>query len=61
MKSKRGFASFDPERLREVSSRGGQASRDAGTAHRWTSEEAREAGRKGGKIAGKGRPKAVQP
>lgn len=45
---KRGFAAMDPERLREIASAGGKAARDAGTAHTYSSEEAREAGRKGG-------------
>jgi len=44
----RGFASMSPEKQREISSRGGKAAHAAGTAHKWTSEEAREAGRKGG-------------
>jgi general stress protein YciG len=45
---KRGFASMDPQRQREIASEGGRAAHEKGTAHEWTSEEAREAGRKGG-------------
>ncbi len=47
-KSKRGFASMDVSRQREIASKGGRAAHQKGTAHEWTSEEAREAGRKGG-------------
>lgn len=41
-KQKRGFALLDPERRREISRRGGQAAQAAGTAHRWTEDEASE-------------------
>lgn len=44
----RGFASMDPQRLREITSMGGKAAHKAGRAHKFTSEEARAAGRKGG-------------
>lgn len=47
--SKRGFASMDPEKQREIARKGGQASHEKGTAHEFTPEEAREAGRKGGR------------
>jgi uncharacterized protein len=46
-KSTRGFASMDGESLRAISSRGGKAAHAQGTAHEWTSSEAREAARKG--------------
>lgn len=46
--SKRGFASMDPQKQREIASKGGKAAHLKGTAHEFTSEEAREAGRKGG-------------
>ena len=49
-KSNRGFASMDPARQREIASEGGRAAHEKGTAHEFTSEEAREAGRKGGKA-----------
>jgi len=39
-----GFASMDPERQKEIASKGGQAAHAAGTAHEFTSEEAREVG-----------------
>lgn len=44
----RGFKHMDPEKQRIIASKGGVAAHKAGTAHEWTSEEAREAGRKGG-------------
>lgn len=47
-KSRRGFASMDPERQKEIASRGGRAAHEKGTAHEWSSDEARNAGRKGG-------------
>jgi general stress protein YciG len=47
-KEDRGFASMDPAKQREIASKGGKAAHQKGTAHEWTSEEAREAGRKGG-------------
>lgn len=43
----RGFASIDPDRRREISSKGGKAAHAKGTAHEFTSEEGRAAGRKG--------------
>lgn len=51
-KSKRGFASMDEERQREIASQGGKAAHEKGTAHEFDSEEAREAGRKGGLARG---------
>lgn len=44
----RGFASMDPKKQKEIASKGGKAAHQRGVAHEWTSEEAREAGRKGG-------------
>jgi len=40
----RGFASMDPQRQREIASEGGKAAHQKGTAHEFTSEEARRAG-----------------
>jgi hypothetical protein len=40
----RGFASMDPQRQREIASQGGKAAHEKGTAHEFTSEEARRAG-----------------
>ena len=44
-KEDRGFASMDRGKQREIASKGGKAAHQKGTAHEWTSEEAREAGR----------------
>jgi hypothetical protein len=46
--SGRGFASMDPKKQREIASEGGRAAHQSGNAHEFTSEEASEAGRKGG-------------
>lgn len=48
--SNRGFASMDEEEQREIASKGGKAAHEKGTAHEFSSEEAREAGRKGGEA-----------
>jgi general stress protein YciG len=53
--SKRGFAAMDPEQQREIASEGGKAAHEQGTAHEFTSEEAREAGRKGGEAVSRDR------
>ena len=44
----RGFASMDRERQREIARKGGKAAHEKGTAHEFTADEARAAGRKGG-------------
>ncbi len=54
-KERRGFASMSPERQREIASKGGRAAHEKGTAHEWTPEEARHAGRKGGQVSRGGR------
>jgi len=54
----RGFASMDPKRQREIASEGGKAAHARGKAHKFTSEEAREAGRKGGQVSGGQRRKS---
>ena len=46
---------MSPEKQREIASKGGRAAHQKGTAHEWTSEEARSAGRKGGQISRGGR------
>jgi hypothetical protein len=51
----RGFASMDPQRQREIASVGGKAAHQKGTAHEFNSEEAREAGRKGGERVSRDR------
>lgn len=60
-KERRGFASMSPEKQREIASKGGRAAHEKGTAHEWTPEEARNAGRKGGQISRGGRGRLVQP
>ncbi|HOB75225.1 MAG TPA: KGG domain-containing protein [Phycisphaerae bacterium] len=50
-RSGRGFAGMDPERQRQIASEGGRAAHAQGTAHEFTPEEAREAGRKGGEAS----------
>ena len=47
-KEDRGFASMDRNKQREIASKGGKAAHQKGTAHEWTSDEARDAGHKGG-------------
>jgi uncharacterized protein len=54
-KEDRGFASMDRAKQREIASKGGKAAHQKGTAHEWTSEEARDAGRKGGLASHKRR------
>ena len=53
--SKRGFASMDPSKQREIASKGGRAAHAKGTAHEFTSDEARVAGRKGGEAVSRDR------
>jgi len=62
-KEDRGFASMDRSKQREIARKGGKAAHMKGTAHEWTSEEARLAGRKGGMASHKRRAttKPVMP
>lgn len=53
--SKRGFASMDASKQREIASKGGRAAHAKGTAHEFTSDEARVAGRKGGEAVSRDR------
>lgn len=53
--SKRGFASMDPSKQREIASKGGRAAHAKGTAHEFTTDEARVAGRKGGEAVSRDR------
>jgi hypothetical protein len=46
---------MDESRQREIASRGGRAAHESGHAHEFTSEEAREAGRKGGEVVSQNR------
>ena len=55
--SKRGFAAMAPERQREIARSGGIKAHQLGTAHRWTPEEAKRAGREGGILSRVGRGK----
>jgi hypothetical protein len=59
-KERRGFASMSPERQREIASKGGRAAHEKGTAHEWTAEEARRAGRKGGQVSRGGRGRLAE-
>ncbi|GAA4502116.1 hypothetical protein GCM10023172_24990 [Hymenobacter ginsengisoli] len=52
--SRRGFASMDPAEQRRIASEGGKASHASGQGHKWTTEEARAAGRKGGLTSRRG-------
>jgi general stress protein YciG len=54
-KSQRGFASMDREKQRQIASKGGHAAHEKGTAHEFTPEEARAAGRKGGEVVSRDR------
>jgi general stress protein YciG len=60
--SRRGFASMDPAYRKEVSRRGGKKAQNLGVGHRFTPDEARLAGRKGGtgrgKVRQEGKPNA---
>ena len=42
----RGFAAMDPEYQRQIARDGGRIAHERGVAHKWTSEEAREADEK---------------
>jgi hypothetical protein len=50
---------MSPEKQREIASKGGRAAHEKGTAHEWTPDEARQAGRKGGQISRGGRGRLV--
>jgi len=58
-KERRGFASMSIDKQREIASKGGRAAHEKGTAHEWTPDEARAAGRKGGQISRGGRGRLV--
>lgn len=55
-KERRGFASMDRTRQRDIASKGGKTAHAMGKAHKWTTEEARAAGRKGGMAQHRNRP-----
>jgi uncharacterized protein len=52
---------MSPEKQREIASKGGRAAHEKGTAHEWTTDEARSAGRKGGQVSRGGRGRLVMP
>jgi general stress protein YciG len=60
-KKKQGFGAMSPEKQREIARKGGMMAHIKGTAHQWTSESAREAGRKGGVISRGGRGRVTVP
>ena len=60
-KSRRGFAAMDAAKQREIASRGGRAAHEKGTAHEFTAEEARVAGRKGGRARRSAAQKSPMP
>ena len=41
---------MDPDKRREIASRGGHSAQASGRGHKWSKEEAVEMGRKGGQI-----------
>ena len=49
------------EKQREIASKGGRAAHEKGTAHEWTADEARSAGRKGGQVSRGGRGRLITP
>ena len=59
-KERRGFASMSPEKQREIASKGGRAAHEKGTAHEWSADEARSAGRKGGQVSRGGRGRLAE-
>jgi general stress protein YciG len=54
-RSNRGFAAMDADQQREIASKGGRAAHEQGTAHEFSPDEARAAGRKGGVSVSKNR------
>jgi hypothetical protein len=50
-KKPQGFATLLPERRREIASLGGRTAHAQGKAHKFTSEEAKLAGQRGGQIS----------
>jgi len=51
---------MDPDRQREIASKGGRTAHQKGTAHEFTPDEAREAGRKGGEAVSRNREHMAQ-
>jgi general stress protein YciG len=59
-KRPRGFAAMDRRMVQEIARKGGKAAHSAGTAHEFTSDEARVAGRQGGRATHAKRREALQ-
>lgn len=55
-----GFASMSKERVRELGRKGGQTAHASGTAYTWSPEEARRAGKRGGRASGDSRRRAEE-
>jgi uncharacterized protein len=55
-----GFASMDERKQREIARKGGMAAHRKGTAHEFTTEEARFAGRKGGQQVSANRSHMIE-
>lgn len=53
--AKRGFAAMNPDQQRKIASKGGKAAHAQGVAHEFSSEEARQAGRRGGEVVARDR------
>lgn len=49
-RSRRGFAAMEQDLQRSIASKGGRAAHRKGTAHEFTSDEAKAAGQKGGRV-----------
>jgi general stress protein YciG len=56
----RGFAAMDGTKQRQIASKGGKAAHEKGTAHEFTRDEARHAGRKGGEVVSQNREHMAQ-
>jgi len=54
-KEQRGFAAMSAEKQREIASKGGRAAHEKGTAHEFSADEARKAGKKGGVAVSRNR------
>jgi len=55
---RRGFAAMDASEVRRLASKGGKAAHEQGTAHEFTSDEAKAAGRLGGMASHRPKTKA---
>ncbi len=52
---RRGFAAMDTNKQKQIARKGGKAAHEKGTAHEFTPDEARAAGRKGGAAVSRDR------